>query len=217
LVGQNMAFVCGLSYLAKPANIRSALKSIVKYNSVNSFEDVYNNMRSYALDDEAGLLVTAYPDPSKRPTIPLSYHAETWTGLEYTAATGLFFEGMDDEGIKIIKNVRDRYDGYKRNPFNEEECGNHYARAMASWSAILALSKFHYSADEGSFSITSKPGYYFWSNGYAWGSVKVEGSSVTLKVAYGNLKLADLKLDGGKDFKLDKLIVLKEGEEKTFK
>jgi non-lysosomal glucosylceramidase len=217
LVGQNMAFVCGLGYLAKPENIRSALKSIVKYNSVSSFADTYNNMRSYALDNEAGLLVTAYPDPSKRPTIPLSYHAETWTGLEYTAATGLFYEGMNDEGIAVIKNVRDRYDGYKRNPFNEEECGNHYARAMASWSAILALSRFHYSADDGSFSITSKPGYYFWSNGYAWGSVKVDSSSVTLKVDYGSLKLGDFKLENGKDFKLDKLVILKEGEEKTFK
>jgi len=217
LVGQNMAFVCGLGYLAKPENIRMALKSIVKYNTAKSFADTYNNMRSYAMDNEAGLLVTAYPDPSKRPEIPLSYHAETWTGLEYTAATGLFYEGMNEAGIEVTKNVRNRYDGYKRNPFNEEECGNHYARAMASWSAILALSKFHYSASEGSFSITSKPGFYFWSNGYAWGSVQVDDSSVALKVEYGDLKLTTLHLDGGKDFNLKNGIVLKEGEEKAFK
>ncbi len=216
LVGQNMAFVCGLGYLAKPENIQSALKSIVKYNSVNSFSNSFNNMRSYAMDNEAGLMLTVYPDPSKRPTIPLSYHAETWTGLEYTAATGLFYEGMDSQGVEVTKNVRDRYDGYKRNPFNEEECGNHYARAMASWSAILALSGFHYSAVDGSFNITSKPGNYFWSNGYAWGTVQVQGGSATLKVDYGSLKLSEFKLDVAKDIKLPSPVTLKEGEERVF-
>ncbi|HWD89061.1 MAG TPA: GH116 family glycosyl-hydrolase [Mucilaginibacter sp.] len=216
LVGQNMAFVCGLGYLAKPENIRSALKSIVKYNSVNSFTDIYNNMRSYALDNEAGLLVTAYPDPSKRPEIPLSYHAETWTGVEYTAATGMLYMGMDDEGLKVIKNVRDRYDGYKRNPFNEEECGNHYARAMASWSAIIALSGFHYSAPEASMAITSKPGNYFWSDGYAWGNVKVDGNSVTVKVDCGSLKLEHLKVGDSKELKLKNGNVLNAGDERSF-
>jgi hypothetical protein len=174
-------------------------------------------MRSYALDNEQGLMVTAYPDPSKRPAIPLSYHAETWTGLEYTAATGLFYEGMNDEGLEIVKNVRNRYDGYKRNPFNEEECGNHYARAMASWSAILALSWFHYEAADGSFAITSKPGNYFWSDGYAWGNVKVDDDQVTLKVNYGNLKLGHLKVGDKKEIDLKKGTVLKEGDEKVIK
>ena len=215
LVGQNMAFVCGLGYLAKPEHIQSALKSIVKYNSAKSFTGIFNNMRSYALDDEKGLMVTAYPDPSKRPAVPLSYFAETWTGLEYTAATGMFYEGMNDEGIAVMKNVRDRYDGYKRNPFNEEECGNHYARAMASWSAILAWSGFHYSAPDASLAITSKPGNYFWSNGYAWGNAKVDGDKVTLKVAYGSLKLEHLKV-GDKEIKLKSGNAVNAGDEKAF-
>ena len=217
LVGQNMALVCGLGYLAKPENIRSALKSIVKYNSVKSFGGTFNNMRSYALDNESGLMVTAYPDPAKRPAIPLSYHAETWTGLEYTAATGLFYQGMNDQAVEIIKNIRNRYDGYKRNPFNEEECGNHYVRAMASWSAVIAISRFHYSSSEGIFSITSKPGSYFWSNGYAWGNVKIEGDSVTLNVLYGDLRLAHLKVENKKDIQLKDGTVLKAGDTKTFK
>ncbi len=51
-------------------------------------------MRSYALGDESGLMLTSYPDPSKRPAVPLSYAFEAWTGLEYTAATGMIYEGM---------------------------------------------------------------------------------------------------------------------------
>jgi hypothetical protein len=50
--------------------------------------------------------------------------------------------------LEIIMAIRARYDGLKRNPFNEAECGHHYARAMASWAAILALSGFEYSAVE---------------------------------------------------------------------
>ena len=76
---------------------------------------------------------------------------ELWTGAEYTAAAGMLFVGMEQQANQAIKDVRNRYDGYKRNPFNEEECGNHYVRAMASWSEILALSQFNYSGVDKDF------------------------------------------------------------------
>jgi hypothetical protein len=79
----------------------------------------------------------------------------------------MIYEGMTEEAMRTIVNVRNRYDGNKRNPFNEVECGNHYARTMASWSTILALSGFHYAAVDGTFFITSTPGQYFRSNGYS--------------------------------------------------
>ena len=68
------------------------------------------------------------------------------TGFEYTAAVGMLYEGMTDEGLQSIRDIRARYDGLKRNPFDEAECGHHYARAMASWAAVLALTGFRYSA-----------------------------------------------------------------------
>ncbi|RYU92125.1 hypothetical protein EWM62_01395 [Mucilaginibacter terrigena] len=218
LAGQNMALVCGLGYLANPDHIKTALKSIIQYNSVKTFGDRFNNMRSYALGNEPGLLITAYPDLSKRPAIPLSYGDEAWTGLEYTAATGLYYQDMDTEALKVISDVRGRYDGYKRNPFNEEECGNHYVRAMASWSAIPAISKFQYSAVDGSFAITSKPGTYFWSNGYAWGSavvsLKNKTRSVIIKVHHGDIKLNTIALASGS--KLPGTGLLTEGQQKSF-
>ena len=173
-------------------------------------------MRSYALGDESGLMLTAYPDPSKRPTIPLSYGFEAWTGLEYTAATGMIYEGMDEEAIQTITDVRNRYDGFKRNPFNEEECGNHYARAMASWSAIVALSEFNYSGVEKKFTITGRPGNYFWSNGYAWGNANVSNGKVVIAVHHGILSLITVGLrDKGQSVAKNEL-QLKEGESKEF-
>jgi len=216
LVGQNMAFICGLGYLADPNHIKKALQSIWKYNHVKAFGDHFNNMRSYALGDEAGLMLTAYPDPSKRPTIPLSYGFEAWTGLEYTAATGMIYEGMDQEANDVITDVRNRYDGYKRNPFNEEECGNHYARAMASWSAIVALSGFHYSGVTHEFTITSAPGNYFWSNGHSWGNATVSSNKVTIVVHYGKLSVQTITLNNGKELKLKKMMTIAENNSSEF-
>jgi uncharacterized protein (DUF608 family) len=216
LVGQNMAFVCGLGYLADSSHIRKALSSIWKYNRLKPFGDHFNNMRSYALGDEGGLVVTAYPDPAKRPAIPLSYGFEAWTGVEYTAAAGMFYMGMDKEAGQVIKDIRDRYDGFKRNPFNEEECGNHYVRAMASWSEILALSKFNYSGVDKSFSITAKPGNYFWSNGYSWGKATVSYNKVTIAVHHGNLDVQTIRLSNGRVLKLKKMMTIAENSSSAF-
>lgn len=216
LVGQNMAFICGLGYLADSANIKKALQSIWKYNHVSSFSDHFNNMRSYALGDESGLMLTAYPDPSKRPAVPLSYGFEAWTGLEYTAATGMIYEGMNNEALKVITNVRNRYDGYKRNPFNEEECGNHYARAMASWSAIVAYSDFNYSAIKKEFTITAKPGNYFWSNGYSWGKATVSDNKILISVHHGKLDIKTVGLKGGSMLKLKNSVSINENTSQEF-
>jgi len=211
-----MAFICGLGYLADSSHIKTALKNIWKYNHLNAFGEQFNNMRSYALGDEAGLILTAYPDPSKRPAVPLSYAFEAWTGLEYTAATGMIYEGMGNEAQQVITDVRNRYDGYKRNPFNEEECGNHYARAMASWSAIVAYSGFNYSGVSKVFTITAKPGNYFWSNGHAWGNATVEDNKLTIAVHYGTLDLQALRFNDGRMVKLKKQTTITENNSATF-
>jgi non-lysosomal glucosylceramidase len=216
LVGQNMAWICGLGYLADSAHIRKTLESIYKYNHVVSFGDHFNNMRSYALGDESGLMLTSYPDPSKRPAVPLSYAFEAWTGLEYTAATGMIYENMNTEALNIISDVRNRYDGYKRNPFNEEECGNHYARAMASWSAFIAFSRFHYSAVDKEFTITTRPGKYFWSDGYSWGNVIVGDNSVLIAVHFGKLEIKSIRLQGGGKLILKTPITIGENDSREF-
>ena len=84
------------------------------------------------------------------------------TGFEYTAAIGMLYEGQSENGLKCIRSIRDRYDGHKRNPFNEAEYGNHYARAMIAWGGILAMTGFNYSAVDQTMTFLANIGQYFW-------------------------------------------------------
>jgi len=221
LAGQCMAHLCGLGWLADSAHLRKSLLSIRKYNAVSSFNGQFNNMRTYALGAESGLVLTAYPDPAKKPAIPLSYASEAWTGLEYTAAVEMIYNDLLTEALATVTQVRNRYDGSHRNPFNEEECGNHYARAMASWGLIPAYSGFHYSAVTGSFSMNDRAGTYFWSNGHSWGSAEIDRDQagkrrLRITVHYGELQLRSVKLAGMPAQDLPKGITLQSGESRSF-
>ena len=211
LVGQNMAHILGLGYLVKPDHVKSALKSILKYNQRDSMYEHFNNMRSYAMGDEKALLMASWPNGG-RPSIPFPYWSEVMTGFEYTAAIGMLYEGMRDEGLETITNIRNRYDGKKRNPFDEAECGHHYARAMASWAAVLVESGFMYSGVDKSIKFTDHPGNYFWSNGKAWGMCKVDktdkGHRVDFSVLYGNIELIKMVLGKNKTKIFDKGLVV---------
>ena len=199
LVGQCMAHVCGLGYLLDPAHVQATLRTIMKHNFKKDLSGHFNNMRTYALNGESALLVATYPR-GRRPEKPFPYFAEAWTGLEYTAAAGMFYEGQTANGLKCIEAVRDRYDGARRNPFDEPECGHHYARAMAAWAAVLALTGFHYSAVDGSMRLAAREGGHFWSTGHAWGTCRLKalrkGMSVELSVLKGALPLRRFVLTG---------------------
>ena len=154
--------------------------------------------------------------PKGRLEVPFPYFGEVMTGFEYCAAVGMLYEGMEDEALTCIKSIRDRHNGAKRNPFSEAECGHHYARSMASWASIIALSEFQYSGVNKSMKITARPGRYFWSNGYAWGTVQVSSAEVTIQVLNGSLNLDSLEVGEKTIVKLRK-IALNEGEKQTVK
>lgn len=192
LAGQYMAHVCGLGYLAKKENIQTTLKTIMKNNFVENFGSRFNNMRSYVMGNESGLIMASWP--KGRLKVPFPYFAESMSGFEYTAAVGMIYEGQLEAGLKCIRSIRERFDGEKRNPFDEPECGHHYARAMASWSAVIALTGFQYSGIDHSMKFNAKDGNYFWSNGYSWGTVEINKSNVKLNVLSGELDLKTLEI-----------------------
>jgi uncharacterized protein (DUF608 family) len=180
LVGQYMSHICDLGYLAQEDHIKTTLRSIMKYNYKASMANHFNNMRSYALGDEAALLMASFP--YGRPEVPFPYYSEVMTGFEYTAGNGMLYEDMQEEGIKVITNIRNRYDGKKRSPFDEAECGHHYARAMTAYGAVLALTGFHYSGVEGNMKFNPLDGKYFWANGQTYGTIEQERSESTVRI-----------------------------------
>lgn len=214
LIGQLLAHVCGLGYLVKPANVRRTLRSIRKYNRRENLSDHFNCMRSYALGEESALLMASYP--KERPRNPFPYFTEVMTGFEYTAAVGMLYEGQVEEGLRSIQDIRERYDGRKRNPFDEAECGHHYARAMLSWGAVLALTGFRYSGVEQRMSLAGGDGISFWANGDAWGTCRVKGAEVELKVLAGELALAEFEIEGVGTHRFSRPARIREGRARKF-
>lgn len=210
LVGQFMSHICGLGYLTNEDNVKTTLKSILKYNSRDENSTGFNSMRSFLLGEEKSLQMASYP--GERPQHPFPYFTEAMTGFEYTAAIGMLYEKQTENGLTTIKNIRDRYDGLKRNPFNEAECGNNYARAMASWGAVIALSGFNYSALEKTMTFASFEGSMFWSNGSAWGVCKQSGTNVELSVYHGTIELKKFSLRNSKEIKFKEPLKLIAGE-----
>jgi uncharacterized protein (DUF608 family) len=194
LVGQVLAHIGGLGHVLDPNNVRTTLESIGTYNKLTDFDQHFNPMRSYALGAESALLMCSYPN-GNRPERPFPYFAEVMTGMEYTVAVGMIYEGMVDEGVSVIADIRARYDGLHRNPFNEAECGYHYARAMAAWGAVLALTGFGYNAADGVLRLRRRPGAVdFFSTGDAWGLARQSADSVDVEILGGNLNLTAVTL-----------------------
>jgi uncharacterized protein (DUF608 family) len=203
LLGQSLADVCGLGPLLKPENIRRTLASIYKYNFKKSFERYDNVQRTFVLNDEAALVVCNY-GKTARPRIPFPYFAEVFTGLEYATASHMLSAGMVAEGVECIAAVRRRYDGERRNPWDEAECGHHYARAMAAWSGIVAMSGFHYNAGRLSIAPKTTRAEFrsFWATGTGWGVFTKRSGKTEVRVLAGHLPVGSADIKEGETFVL---------------
>ncbi len=202
LLGQWAAHVAGLGYLLDDAHVRSAVKAIFTHNFRDPIGAFDNVQRVYALNDEAGLLLCSWPR-GNRPVLPFVYADEVWTGIEYHVAAHLIYEGWVEEGLTVVRAIAERYAGVNRNPWNQVECGHHYARAMASWSVKLALDGFTCSLPEARLGFAPKlhaDDYRtFWSTGVAWGRFTQRAGVYTLEVRAGAQPVARLDLAGFPD------------------
>ena len=198
LLGQTLAHVAGLGYILPRNHVKAALKSIFRHNFCRDLRGNANAQRTYVLDGEAGLLLCTWPHGG-RPRLPFVYCDEVWTGIEYQVATHLIYEGMVKEGLEIVKAVRDRHDGVKRNPWNEVECGHHYVRSLASWGLLPALSGFAFDMTRKriSFSpvINAKDFSCFFATGTAWGVYRQRVDSRTGKRTW-DVEVMEGSLDG---------------------
>ncbi|MCZ7649428.1 MAG: non-lysosomal glucosylceramidase [Planctomycetota bacterium] len=193
LLGQWAAHCAGLGYVLDESKVRKAVGAVFKHNFRKPIGGFSNVQRVYALNDEAGLLLCSWPKGA-RPRLPFVYSDEVWTGIEYQVAAHLIFEGLLDEGLAVVKGIRDRHDGVRRNPWNEFECGHHYARAMASWSVLQALSGFKCDVPAGRLAFAPKLNAenfrVAFSAGTGWGTYSQKAGKKDFRAA--------LELGGGR-------------------
>lgn len=199
VLAQWHANLIGLGDIFDHDKVVSALKSIYKYNFIPNMREHFNPCRLYALNDEAGTIICSWPEGTVLPAITIVYAEETMHGFEYQAAIHMIQEGMVEEGLRMVRAVRERYDGEKRNPWNEIECGSNYARSMASYALLLAFSGFRYDASRGmiGFAPIGNPDDFrsLWSLDSGWGQVAFGKDAVRLTLLGGHLDLKTLRIE----------------------
>ena len=198
VIGVWMARFYGIETPLNRENVRRSLASIFKNNFKTDLSQHANAQRpGYAMGHEPGLLLCSWPQGGK-PTLPFVYSDEVWTGIEYQVASHLISEGFLHEGLTIVKALRSRYDGRVRNPWNEYECGNYYARAMSSYALLAALSGFRYSAVSRTLwfgpQLAIRPFKTFFSPATAFGTISLEGRTIRIEIFEGELALENLIL-----------------------
>lgn len=200
VIGAWMAEVSGLGSPLSPAKVKSHLAQVHRHNLKHDLRRHANPQRpTYALGDEGGLLLCSWPDGGK-PSLPFVYSDEVWTGIEYQVASHCIMAGLVDEGLEIVRVARARYDGRRRNPFDEYECGHWYARALASWALLPALSGVRYSAAERTLWIAprtaKRPYRAYLGSGGNFGTVTLGRDAVEVELASGALALDLVVVDG---------------------
>jgi len=98
--------------------------------------------------------------------------------------------------MEVVRACRARYDGRARNPFDEYEWGHWYARAMASYGLLQALSGARYDAVDGVLHVQpAVRGDFrsFISTATGYGTVGVADGKPFLKVVSGQIAVKELR------------------------
>lgn len=199
VLGAWMAKVCGLGDILDPEKVKSHLLAVYRYNFKKDLSAHENPQRpGYALGDEGGLLLCSWPRGG-RPSLPFVYSDEVWTGIEHQVASHLMMFGCVREAEEIIAASRARYDGVKRNPFDEYECGHWYARALASYSYLQAYTGVRYDAVEQTLYLDTRNAEeytVFLCTASGFGTVTWKDGKVSIEAAQGNIDAARIVMEG---------------------
>ena len=178
--------------------------------------------------------------PGEVPSNTIHYYCETMTGFEYAAAATMIQHGLVDQGSEIIKEISKRYDGRFRgpdevtaannaavfgsgSPFGEDECGDFYARAMSSWSVLLAMQGYIYDGPQQiiGFKPVSNPENHasFFTTSTAWGLFTQTQSQLAQKaeiaIKFGTAQLENIILAAPENKTASKISVKLDGVEQA--
>jgi uncharacterized protein (DUF608 family) len=206
LFGQGWAHQVGLGYLYPENTVRTSLESVWKYcwaPNIGPQNQAHGPERWFALPGEAGLFTCTWPRSRHMGPRSTRYRNEIWTGIEYQVAGHMAWEGMLTEALAICRAIHERYHPSKHNPWNEIECGDHYARALASWTMITGLSGFEYHGPKRQLGfaprITPEDFRCPFTGAEGWGSLaqtRTDGGQRNhITVRWGRLPLGSLALE----------------------
>lgn len=223
--GQSWAHQVGLGRINDKEKTMSALKSLWKYNftpDVGPYIKERKGGRPYALPGEGGMVMNTNPRNEQKPygeniTWQMGYFHECMSGFEHQVAAHMMAEGMVEESLVMTRMIHDRYHAAKRNPFNEIECSDHYARAMASYGSFLSACGFGYHGPKGYIrfapKISPKNFKAPFTAAEGWGSFSQQRSKdkllASVAVQYGRLVLSTISLEPVHE---PKRVVVKSGQ-----
>ena len=213
LFGQGWAHQVGLGYVYPEETVLAALQSIWKYNwapDIAAQNQVHPPQRWFAYEGEAGLFTCTWPKTKHLGPESVLYRDEIWTGIEYQVAGHMAWEGMIAEALAVCRGVHERYHPAKHNPFNEIECGDHYARGMASWGVLIGLCGFEYHGPKGHLGFAPRMNQEDFRSVFTaadgWGTLsqRRDGNRQTnrIEVKWGSLSLKTLAFDLPENAKL---------------
>ncbi len=211
LFGQGWAHHLALGYIYPPENVKKGLESVWKYNwapDVGLHNAKFKPERWFAQPGEPGLFTCTWPKSLYLPE-GVRYRDEVWTGIEYQVAGNMVWEGMVTEALVICNGVQQRYQPAKHNPFNEIECGDHYARALASWGVYTALAGLEYHGPKGHLGFAPKltpedfQAAFTAAEGWGTFSQKRQGKTQRerIELRWGELALKSLSFAVPEDFR----------------
>jgi hypothetical protein len=240
VLGQWWANQLNLGWVYPRDHVRRALRSLFRYNYRTGFGDVetYRDRlpRKFVLDDDRGMVLTTWPR-GQRPEPPhvVRFADEVMSGFEYSAAAAMIQCGLVREALAVVHATANRYDGRRRtglaekngcaawgysgNPFGDDECGKFYARAMSSWSLLLACQGFQYNGPAASigFQPVWQPDAHtsFFTAAEGWGVYDrrrdVDRQVDRLDLRYGRLPLRRLVLGVPATARADAAVVRQDG------
>jgi non-lysosomal glucosylceramidase len=210
--GQSWAFQVGLGRVMDREMTLSALRSLWKYNfmpDVGPYLAERQGWRPYALAGDGGMVMNTNPRNEDKPwgeevTWQAGYFAECMSGFEHQVAAHMMAEGMVDEALTLTRCIHDRYHAARRNPFNEIECSDHYARAMASHGTFLTACGFRSHGPHGFLAFAPKIGAKDFSAAFTaaggWGVFrqKIDENGrflAEIDVRFGKIRLKHLSLE----------------------
>jgi uncharacterized protein (DUF608 family) len=192
VIGAWFDAVCGLPEFLDREKVHSHLNSVYRYNFRTDLTDHVNPQRpGFGAGKDGGLLICTWPH-GDQPSLPFVYSNEVWTGIEYQVASHLMMLGEVEKGLDIVREVRRRYDGTIRNPFNEYECGHWYARALSSYALMQGLTGLFYDAFDKTLYMNSQLGdnfQCFISTETGYGLAGLRNGEPFLEVVSGNIEV----------------------------